>query len=169
MPPLRSSHGPLLSSNDYTSLDEFPLGWRFTSQRLSRPAADVVSRLRPLGRDAAARAARTAGERDCDAIGEPRTFRSDDPPGTVRTNLHALAIDPRTEIVLSWNPSTALRTDWETFVGHWDDFCYPAADNVDIRAPDGDWILRYHHYEVFQFWRVLVDGVDGSIGPRADA
>jgi hypothetical protein len=130
---------------------------------------DVTSRLRPLGGAAAARAAQSAADRNPTDSGEPRTFRSDDPPGTVRANLRALAIDPGTDIVLSWNPATALRTDWATFVAHWDDFCYPAADDVDIRALRGEWVLRYHHYEVFQFWRTLDAGVDRSTGTRGDA
>ena len=55
--------------------------------------------------------------------------------------------------MVSWGPSAALETNWESFVAHWDDFCYPASDDVVIRPIDGGWTLRYHRYEVFQLSR----------------
>ena len=82
-------------------------------------------------------------------------FRSDEPPASVRMRLEALNVDPATSIVLSWGSSTALETDWEVFVAHWDDFCYPASDDVSIRPIDGGWTLRYHRCEVFQLSREL--------------
>ena len=140
-----------MNANDYTSLDEFPLAWRFAPGRLTR-AAGMVSRLRFLAPDAAARVARNGADPATLPGGDARMFRSDDSPGTVRASLGALPVDPASEVTLSWNSTTALRTDWSTFVAHWDDFCYPASDDVDIRPVGGRWALRYHHYEVFQFW-----------------
>ena len=142
-----------LTANSFTSLDEFPLGWRFTPQRLARAAGEIASKLRPIAPESAAHLARVAAERAQQAEGEMHAFRSDDSPAAVQVNLRALPVDPGTEIILSWNPSTALTTDWATFVAHWDDFCYPASDDVAIWAVGAEWTLRYHHYEVFQFWR----------------
>ena len=115
------------------------------------PTDEIVARLKPLGDDAAARAAATAAARQAAARTPLVSFRSDDPPGAVRSDLRALPIDASTEIMLSWNASTALVTDWDTFVSHWDDFCYPASDDVVIWPIVGAWTLCYHHYEVFQF------------------
>ena len=134
-------------------MDEFPLGWRFTAVRLGTDAAQFLSRVRPLTADAAARVAQSSATLASGSDTPSQFIRSDDPPGTVRRHLAALGIDPATDVMLSWNPATALSTDWMTFVAHWDDFCYPASDDVVIRPVDDGWTLRYHHYEVFQFSR----------------
>ena len=111
----------------------------------------MLARLKPLS-PAAARALAEHMDRPADDVtrAAPLTFRSDDPPASVRTSLAALPIDPATPIVMSWGPAAALETEWEIFVAHWDDFCYPASDDVVIRPIDGRWTLRYHRYEVFQ-------------------
>jgi hypothetical protein len=35
-------------------------------------------------------------------------------------------------IVVSWDADTAVLTDTELFIEHWDDFCYPASDDVTV-------------------------------------
>lgn len=131
-------------------LADFPLGWRFEARRHSLPEAALLSRIKPLD---AATATRIAGvverERDSRAA---LIFRSDETPGAVRRQLIELPIPNEASVVLSWNGTTALLTDWAIFVLHWDDFCYPASDEVTIRPLDGEWTLRYRRYEVFQFW-----------------
>jgi hypothetical protein len=52
---------------------------------------------------------------------------------------------------VSWDRETALRTSWEFFTAHWDDFCYPLTDDVLIIPDCGSWVLRYHHEEIFYF------------------
>jgi hypothetical protein len=65
--------------------------------------------------------------------------------------LRAQAPNAAEEIVVSWDRETALRTTWDFFTSHWDDFCYPASDDVLV-VPDGkSWVLRYHHEEIFYF------------------
>ena len=135
-----------------TSLAEFPLGWRFTTVRLGRPASEIVSRITPLSAARAAQVAREALRRTPGDDAHLRIIRSDDAPGSVRDQLSTSRVDPATEVMVSWNDRAAVVTDWATFVAHWDDFCYPASDDVVVWAADGDWTLRYHHYEVFQFW-----------------
>lgn len=142
-----------MKADSRTSLDEFPLGWRFTTIRLGRAAGEIITRISPLSSDAAAGVALAASRRIPVDDAPVEFIRSDDPPASVRSRLHALPIDPASAVLLSWNDSTAAVADWAIFVAHWDDFCYPASDDVVVWAPDGDWTLRYHHYEVFQFWR----------------
>ncbi len=137
----------------HPSLDDFPLGWRFTATRLGRPAGDIVARITPLGSTPAGACAQSAARRMPPEGGDVRCIRSDDSPGAVRLQLHELPVNAGSQIVISWNANTAAFTDWSTFVAHWDDFCYPASDDVVVWAADEDWTLRYHHYEVFQFWR----------------
>ena len=131
-----------------TPLEEFPLAWRFTS---ARNAFSAPARLLPLNRETAGRVADEAVARCEDAGRDPLSCRTDDAPGAVRRWLLELPVDPSTALVLSWDRATALLTDWATFLSHWDDFCYPASDDVTVWAADGQWTLCYRHYEVFQF------------------
>ena len=55
------------------------------------------------------------------------------------------------QVAVSWDRGTALYTSWEFFTAHWDDFCYPASDDVLILPDTGRWVLRYHHEEIFYF------------------
>ena len=54
-------------------------------------------------------------------------------------------------VTVSWDRETALRTTWEFFTAHWDDFCYPLSDDVLIIPNCGRWVLRFHHEEIFYF------------------
>ena len=164
----RQQRPPSVHSEIHASLDRFPLRWRFTAARLGAPAAGIVGRLKPLDPSASAELAARVARVTHEEPGSRLTFRSDEAPGMVRANLAALPIDAETAVVLSWSPSTALQTDWEVFVAHWDDFCYPASDEVTIQPAHGRWMLRYHRYEVFQFsadpgiTETLTEGVDGA-------
>jgi hypothetical protein len=55
------------------------------------------------------------------------------------------------KIIVSWDRETALRTDWDLFTSQWDDFCYPATDDLLVLPASAEWILRYHHEEIFYF------------------
>ena len=54
-------------------------------------------------------------------------------------------------VTVSWDRETALRTSWEFFTRHWDDFCYPSSDDVLVVPDSGDWALGYYHDESFYF------------------
>jgi hypothetical protein len=54
-------------------------------------------------------------------------------------------------VTLSWDSDTALHTSWELFTARWDDFCYPASDDVFILPDSRGWVLLYHHAEGFSF------------------
>lgn len=61
------------------------------------------------------------------------------------------------EVVLSWDPTVALKTSWAVFVEYWQDFCYPASDDLVVFPLAGNWVLLYHHEEEFHFGRRKVD------------
>jgi len=44
-----------------------------------------------------------------------------------------------------------LNLPWSVFCEYWDDFCYPSSDDVNIFLGNGEFFLRWHHYEVFEF------------------
>ncbi|GHU20146.1 hypothetical protein FACS189475_08550 [Betaproteobacteria bacterium] len=62
-----------------------------------------------------------------------------------------------TEVVLSWDPTVALKTSWGIFVEYWQEFCYPASDDLVVFPLTNNWVLLYHHEEEFHFGRRKVD------------
>ena len=141
----------MLYAATFTSLDEFALRRRFVEPETGEIPRHFVGRIRPLTAVTAAAVAGEAEARCAESSDFTVTFRSDDSPGIVNERLRDLPLAPDTPIIVWWNASTAVLTDWEVFVGHWDDFCYPAADDVCIWPLAGGWTLCYRRYEVLQF------------------
>jgi hypothetical protein len=140
-----------LDSSDFVSMDVFPLGWRFSSDRVGDLSSELQARIHPLSAELAAHLGKIAKGLCREGATFGVTFRSDDPPHAVRAQLLALPPDPMTDIVVSWDAKTALVTDWQSFVDHWDDFCYPSSDDITIWPLDRSWTLCYRHFEIFQF------------------
>jgi len=139
-----------LLETDFVSLDDFPLRWRFERDRRG-VSTDDLSRVRPLSATAAATTDRRARDACDEGWASGLTFRSDDAPAVVLDRLRELPPAPTEAVLISWDARTAAMTDWGLFVAHWDDFCYPASDDVTVFPLGGEWVLCYHHYEVFQF------------------
>ena len=148
-----------MRANQSVPFAAFPLAWRFTPERTACSTPEALARLHPFTDVEAGRVADEAVSRCTIDESGALAFRSDEPPGAVRRSLLELPVLPDARIIVSWDRSTALATDWDSFVSYWDDFCYPASDDVTIWSPNGDWTLCYRHYEVFQFRRM----------PRVDA
>lgn len=70
--------------------------------------------------------------------------------------LRELPICPAEKIVVRWGPRVAVQTNWEIFARYWNDFCYPSSDDVEIFLPSGEWILLYHHWELFEWGRPVM-------------
>jgi len=47
----------------------------------------------------------------------------------------------------------AICVSWGVFCEYWDDFCYPASDDVAIWPLSQEWFLIYDHSEKFFFVR----------------
>lgn len=58
---------------------------------------------------------------------------------------------PGGRVIAVWNKDTALSLPWETFVTYWSNFCYPSSDDVDIFVEGGPLVLRWRHYETFEY------------------
>lgn len=67
------------------------------------------------------------------------------------TWLRSQSSDLTELVTVSWDRETALRTSWEFFTAHWDDFCYPHSGDVLVHPITGAWVLRYHHEQIFYF------------------
>ena len=42
-----------------------------------------------------------------------------------------------------WHAEVSVKTDWELFLSHWDDFCYPSDDSNIIILPQEDRCIIY--------------------------
>jgi hypothetical protein len=149
--PEREGGQVVLDAAAFASLDEFTLRRRFVEPRTGLVPTHFRERIRPLTSQAAAELAGEATSRAADAVDFTVTFRTDDSPGLVNDRVRDLPLAPDTAVVVWWNAATAVVTDWELFASYWDDFCYPAADDVCIWPLAGGWTLCYRRYEVFQF------------------
>lgn len=135
---------------DFVPLADFPLRWRWTEPRGNTLPPRVLARIRPLS---AARAAELAPHAAylCDERRElSREMRADGEAASVAAWLRTLHIDPTTRVVVSWDAASAVVTDWEVFCRYWDDFCYPAADDVTILPLSEDWVLCYDRFQLFR-------------------
>jgi hypothetical protein len=140
-----------ISESDTVPMAEFSLGWRFTTRRADRWTVELLERVRPLSPSAALRVESSIGGSYADGTDFAVTFRSDDPPGDVRQRLRDLPPEVSDRVLVAWDARTALVTDWGVFVEAWDDFCYPASDDVRVVPLTHRWALWYRRYEVIQF------------------
>lgn len=137
--------------SDFTSLDAFPLRWRFVAPRRHGIPAAVLASIRPLTAARANQLALTARSQCADERQFAVTVRSDDRPDAVRARLNELPPTKTDQILMSWDAETAVLCTWGVFVSYWDDFCYPSSDDVTVWPVDEQWTLCYRHYEIFQF------------------
>jgi hypothetical protein len=50
-----------------------------------------------------------------------------------------------------WDERLAICVSWGVFCQYWDDFCYPASDDVAIWPLSEEWFLIIDHSEKFFF------------------
>jgi hypothetical protein len=138
-----------LAATDFIALEEFELAWRWTDETNLLPDVDR-KRIRPLTPSKAAALAPMATHLCEEQRDIPKWLSTDQSPVFVRRRLEALNIDGDTRILVSWNATTAVVTDWDLFCRYWDDFCYPSSDDVTILPLTGEWVLCYDHSEAFR-------------------
>ena len=146
-----------IGTEDITSLDEFPLRWRWTDERHAHLGDEERARIRPLKPEAGSKVWRLATaflgeELDLDPSVYEGVQRS---PARTKNDSGFLTRLPagRIPVVVSWDQHTAVLTDSELFVQRWDDFCYPSSDDVTVIPLDASWLLHYSHWEEFLFAR----------------
>ena len=128
-------------------IKEFSLAWRWMQSSQAKLPKDILSKLQPLSLEGAKQR----------AVAIPRNF----PPGATRytsldeaqTATQWLAQLPISEqrIIISWDDETAISLPWSVLCAFWDDFCYPSSDDADIFLENGQYFLRWNHYEVFEY------------------
>jgi hypothetical protein len=139
------------------NIREFPLAWRWTDPRHAQFSEDLLSKLAPVEpREAERLYEQSRRSLEGDNLSSslfPRITRHD---AAIESDMRRdwlrtcwRAVDD--QVVVSWSTELALRTTWEIFTAHWDNFCYPALDDVLVWPESETWALLYTHDEQFQF------------------
>lgn len=147
---MNESHSP-------SAIAEFPLIWRWTSATHALFSESELAGLHPCSPGEAARIYDESRAFDTRTGLDPKHFSSvrvqsadiSIPDGC--SWLRSQAPNITEQVTLSWGCETALRTTWEFFTAHWDDFCYPLSDDVLVLPDSARWALRYYHEETFYF------------------
>jgi hypothetical protein len=102
----------------------------------------------------------TARDRDFDVdqrVFEPADRISSGSPDA-STWLKSRLPRGRAPIVVSWQPDLSVLTDSDLFIARWQDFCYPASDDVSVLPLDSSWVLHFWHEEEFLYAKRRVTG-----------
>jgi hypothetical protein len=150
---------------DIGDLSAFPLRWRWTDERYAMLSADDLSRIQPLREERAQEIWRlsllsTARDEDFDIdhrLFEPAN-RISSGDADASAWLKGQLPKGRVPVVVSWQPDLSVLTDSELFIARWQEFCYPASDDVSVMPLDGSWVLHYWHEEEFLYAKRRVTG-----------
>lgn len=149
-----------LEASDFESVEDFPLKWRWTDPRWNKLPDENLDRVRPLTITKAAEMNTLSTQfisniglldSSFTVINRFETAADEEATGVW---LRARFDDGIQEVIISWDERLAVLTDWSIFQIFWDDFCYPASDNVTIFPITVEWMLFYSHDEYFEFGRM---------------
>ncbi|MDQ3820276.1 MAG: DUF2947 domain-containing protein [Acidobacteriota bacterium] len=149
------------TDTNFQSIDSFSLSWRWTDERWNKLPEDVLAKIKPFTQSKAKELWRISGHYvlpngpranlfEC----SPWIDASVDVPNAeqkIRDWLLTQFSGRDREIIVSWDQATAVLTRWDVFCDYWDDFCYPASDDVTVFPPSIQWVLFYQHGERFIF------------------
>ena len=146
-----------IEESDFRPLDEFPLKWRWTDSRWNELRADALHGIRPFTESKARELSQYSltfsdayglSESQFENISRVEAMAGS--PG-VREWLSACHAEPDQWVVVSWDHRHAVLVRWNMFCEYWDDFCYPASDDVTVWPPCEEWALVYLHHGEFVF------------------
>jgi len=139
------------------TIREHPFAWRWTDADYAVLPEATLAQMQPIEQREAERLFQSSLRflvRDSLSPQEFTTIvrHSADVPAEVgRSWLREQQPDLSAQVVVSWQQDAAIRTTWEIFTAHWDDFCYPSSDDVIVWPESERWALFYFHEQEFQF------------------
>lgn len=146
-----------IAESDFRPMDDFPLKCRWTDPRWNELPAYALEAIQPFS-DGKARELLQHSLAFSDASGLfeshfERISSIDAPVGSTEVRQWLLARSPVKEqmVIVSWDQHHAALVRWDVFYEYWDDFCYPASDDVTVWPPSEEWALMYLHNEEFVF------------------
>ena len=139
-----------------TSLENFPLIWRWTDPKYIVLTEEELSQIQPLDKASA----KIVWKQSLEFASNKNDFSPNEKifnrvEGIDSQNYEVASSwlkekIPDVEIIVTWQPEFAVITNSNLFIKYWDDFCYPASDDVSIWPENESWILHYWHEE--KFW-----------------
>jgi hypothetical protein len=135
------------------SMEKFKLKWRWTDKNYCLLSQDELSEIRPLHADSAKEIwekSLTFIDSKSEFSPNPELFESFETIDTIEPNVVASWLKgkiPSGNIIVSWQPDTAVITTANLFVKYWDEFCYPSSDDVSIWSESEKWVVHFWHYE----------------------
>lgn len=145
------------TEQDFIPFNDFELKWRFTKKRANILPQEDLSLLHPLSKTKAAEFNKYSQQYLDNAsllsskFNQIDTFKINTSQKALNIWLSEKNINPKANIIISWDNSSCMVTQWQIFCKYWDDFCYPSSDDILIWTTTEDWFLYYCHEEVFQF------------------
>ena len=148
-----------LSTLVFDSLDRCKLRWRWTDPTYRLFSAEEIANIRPLSPGHALEAHQWAMKHSDDyALSSAHLRDLASMPAAdsdaVKQWLFQLVPASESSVVVTWDDATAVLTNWQFFGSNWNDFCYPASDDVFVFPLNQAWLLYYMHDEHFEFGRV---------------
>ena len=150
-----------IEDSDFRPLEEFPLKWRWTDSRWNKLPPDALNFIRPFTDEKARDLLQYSlmfsnhtGLFESHFENISRIVAPDD-SSKVRQWLLDHAPDKNQMVIVSWDHHHAVLVRWDVVCDYWDDFCYPASDEVTVWPQSEEWALMYLHHEEFVFgiWR----------------
>ena len=155
-----------IENTDIQSLADFPLSWRWTDPKWNQLPEAALQRISPLTRAKAKELWRIEGHFVLSDGPRVNMFECSpwidasvdtaDAFEKVRDWLLGHFSDREQQVIVSWDKDTAVVASWGVFCDYWDDFCYPASDDVSVFPVSFDWVLFYQHGERFVFGKKRV-------------
>lgn len=136
---------------------EHPLAWRWTDPNYAVLPPEVLARMIPYSCDEAASLFRHSLRFNCSSGLSRDRYQSEiafaesmsSEEGTIW--LRSRPVSESTPVYLSWQPNTAIRTDWGVFADYWSEFCYGSSDDLNVWPEDESWVFLFHHNGEFHF------------------
>lgn len=143
------------STLETVSIEMFKYKWRWTEEKYCLMPSNDLSKIYPLNKLASEKVWKkslTFPNGDLEKFENNPNFIN---TGVPENEEHLIVSWLKEklgscEVVVSWQPDTAVLTQAEIFIKYWEEFCYPSSDDVTIWPENEKWVLQYRHYE--QFW-----------------
>jgi len=146
-----------LINNDFIPFEDFELKWRFTEERYNLLPEEDLSLIHSLSKIKADYFNKYSHKYLGNAcllkseFSKIESLKISDDHEVARAWLRAKQIDPGTEVLVSWDNSSCVVTEWQVFCNYWDDFCYPGSDVILVWSIAEHWFVYYCHHDIFEF------------------
>ncbi|MEM6483627.1 MAG: hypothetical protein AAF662_01395 [Pseudomonadota bacterium] len=143
-----------INESEHRNIDGFALAWRWTQDSHARFGESELASLVALSPQKAESLRSELGDTPIELHSSLQTGGKQ--PSSVTDWLFSRLGNADDSLVISWSDSLANIAPAAVFAHRWDDFCYPSSDDVLVSAESQAWVLKYHHWEEFE-WGIARD------------